>query len=46
MTANKRTPVAQYVRQTQPEAVRADAAQLMDALWAELTSHTEQQSGG
>jgi len=38
MTANKRTPVEQYARQTLAEATRADAAQLLDALWAELST--------
>ena len=45
MTANKRTPVEHYERQTLPEATRADVVQLLDMLWRELESHAEQHAG-
>ena len=45
MTTNRRTPLDQFLRQTLPEATRADAAELLDALWKELAVKQEQQSG-
>ena len=45
MTANKRTALEQHTRQTLPEAIQGDAAQLLDALWEKLEPHAKQRSG-
>ena len=45
MTRNKRTPLDSFARQTLSIAIRADPAQLLDALWTELASSQERQSG-
>jgi hypothetical protein len=45
MTTNKRTPLEHFARQTLSEAIRADAAQLLDAFWTEMDLKQEHQSG-